>query len=458
MGPIEIKRFYSNEKLIEKVLEFSKYREVVPRYNESFGKRPNSVNFPGDLRVLIEKGATSFHGSVELWKNPLLIDSVKSARNLRIGWDLIIDIDSDMGIDYAKVTAELFIQALRDHGIKNIGVKFSGSRGFHIGVIGKAFPEKIQNKNFSAWYPELHRIIVSYLRDYIEGLGLYDKFYDIDPEKAEQFFEMDWKKGHHKKLPYNVTNPEYNWSSRHLFRLPYSLNEKTWLVSIPLTEEQLKNFTMGMAKPETVNFEVSFLKEPEQNEALGLVIQALDWHAKNNTKADTEPTESRTYESFKGKVPEHFFPPCIKNLLKGIEDGRKRGLFILMNYLKSSGYHPAEIEEIVMKWNSKNKEPLREGYIRAQLNYQKRQTQNIAPPNCFSEGYYTDILICEPDSLCKSIKNPVSYGFVKSKSAEKPEEKKKTTKKQKKEFVCPTCGKRYSQERAYKNHVEKCFE
>ncbi len=461
MDRFEIKKFYSQEKLVEKILELSKHREVVPRYGEGFGKRPSIVNFPGDFLLWVNNGATSFHGSVEVWRNPLLIDNVKDKSSLRLGWDLVIDIDSDIGIEYGKVTAELFVKALQDHGIKNISIKFSGSRGFHVAVHRNALPETIHGKGIERWYPQLHRIIVSYLRDYIEKNGLYDKFYDIDPEKAEKFFEMDWKKGH-KQLPFKVTNPENNWSSRHLFRMPYSLNEKTWLVSIPLTIEQLKKFTMEMAKPENVTFETGFLETYEKGEALGLVVQALDWHAKTNKKLEIEETgERKAYEVLKGKIPEVFFPPCIKNLLKnGLEDGRKRGLFILLNFLRSANYSFAEIENIVIKWNEKNQQPLRDGYIRAQLSWQKRQNKSIAPPNCFAEGYYSDLLICEPDSLCKSIKNPVSYGVVKLRSSQetKKTKERKDEKKPKKEFICPTCGKKYVIEAAFKNHVEKCFE
>ena len=56
------------------------------------------------------------------------------------------------------------------------------------------------------------------------------------------------------------------------------------------------------------------------------------------------------------------------------------------------------------------------------------------PPNCDNESYYLDIGICHPDSLCKQIKNPVSYTLRRWKSYLRDlEENKKSEKKENKE-------------------------
>jgi len=107
------------------------------------------------------------------------------------------------------------------------------------------------------------------------------------------------------------------------------------------------------------------------------------------------------------------------------------------------------------EWNQKNKDPLKESYITGQINWHKKQKESVAPPNCFSEGYYEDILVCEPDNLCKTIKNPVSYAFKKYKKTENP--KNVVKKKKEKTLVCPYCGKKYSNARWYKEHVERCI-
>ena len=82
---------------LKAIFEFSKNREISPRYYEGFGKRPDTFQFKGDVFSLAKKGATSFHSSEELWEDPLKIETgmgKKDADDIRIGWDLLIDIDS----------------------------------------------------------------------------------------------------------------------------------------------------------------------------------------------------------------------------------------------------------------------------------------------------------------------------------------------------------------------------
>ena len=40
--------YYSNPEVQKVFLEFSKGREVIPRYFESFGKRPDTLIYPSD--------------------------------------------------------------------------------------------------------------------------------------------------------------------------------------------------------------------------------------------------------------------------------------------------------------------------------------------------------------------------------------------------------------------------
>ena len=136
--------YYSREDIQQAMFDFSKDREVAPSYMmESFGKRPDSLQYKGDIFEMVKKGATSFHCSEELWQDPLKLEtgmSEKQLNELRIGWDLILDIDSQY-IDYSKVAAELIIAILNFHGLKNVGIKFLGSKGFHILIPFKAFPK-----------------------------------------------------------------------------------------------------------------------------------------------------------------------------------------------------------------------------------------------------------------------------------------------------------------------------
>ncbi|MBU0894423.1 MAG: hypothetical protein KKB88_03190, partial [Nanoarchaeota archaeon] len=157
--------YYSRPEVQEAIFEFSKNREVVPRYFEGFGKRPDCFQYKGDIFELVKKGATSFHCSEEIWKDPLQIKTGMTEEQLneiRHGWDLLIDIDSKY-IDYSKIMAEVIIDFLKFHGIKKIGVKFSGSKGFHILIPWKAFPKEMAEIKNSNMFPEYPRIITQYI-------------------------------------------------------------------------------------------------------------------------------------------------------------------------------------------------------------------------------------------------------------------------------------------------------
>ncbi|MEM4625787.1 MAG: hypothetical protein QXJ28_03430, partial [Candidatus Pacearchaeota archaeon] len=61
--------YYSRKDIIEIIFKFSKNREVVPKYYDFFGKRPDVLNYPSDIISFVKKGATSFHCSEELWED-----------------------------------------------------------------------------------------------------------------------------------------------------------------------------------------------------------------------------------------------------------------------------------------------------------------------------------------------------------------------------------------------------
>ena len=150
------KLYYSNPRVQKAILEFAKSREVVPRYYEGFGKRPDTLQYPSDIMGLVNKGATSFHSSEEIWEDPLKINSdmnPKEMNEIRKSWDLLIDIDSPF-LDYSKIAVKLLLAALEKHGVKNYGIKFSGSKGFHIIISGKAFPEEYGGEKSKDMFPE----------------------------------------------------------------------------------------------------------------------------------------------------------------------------------------------------------------------------------------------------------------------------------------------------------------
>ncbi len=486
--------YYSRPDIQKAIAEFSKDRECIPRYFEGFGKRPDAIQYPSEVFELAKKGATSFHCSEELWNNPLDIStgmSEQQANQLRKGWDLLIDIDTKW-FDYSKLAANAVIKVLNNHGVKNIGVKFSGSKGWHILVPWKAFPKEIGGELTKNMFPELPRKIVSYIRFKAEEElknSLTEDFYrQIKSANIKRGIKCNSCKniaesysfitlscricriGEQKKLPSSLKEKTTNFicpscrnefevinieeiyeckncmidsktnpsafsktvevdlfellgldivlvSSRHLFRTPYSLHEKTALASVVINPSDINKFELKDADPFKAEIK-EFNPAAKESEARELVIQALDW-AKSNL-SDEDKKSSFSYSGgYSGKqikiekINEENFPPCIKKILCGLTDGKKRALFALLNLLNFMGVDKPEIEKIIWEWNEKNNPKLRAGYIKSQLSWSFKSGKSpIMPPNC--KEFYQGIGVCIPDSLCSKVKNPINYVIKKT--------------------------------------------
>src|SRR3989344_8235545 len=103
------------------MLSYAKDREISVALREgAHMPRPRTVTYARDILELAKKGGVSFHGTAEHWKNPLLIRTGMSKEDLgalRNGWDLIIDIDSSIGLDASKIAALRVLDFLHKHGI-----------------------------------------------------------------------------------------------------------------------------------------------------------------------------------------------------------------------------------------------------------------------------------------------------------------------------------------------------
>jgi len=405
--------YYSKPEVQKAIFEFCKNRETIPRYFEGFGKRPDSFEYKGDSFELVKKGATSFHCSEEIWQDPMKINTEMNEdqlNELRTGWDLLLDIDSKY-LDYSKIMAELIIKMFKFHGIKNIKIKFSGSKGFHIIIPWKAFPKEINNVQTKDKFPEWPRIIVRYLIEKTKK-QLIEKVSDLErPSKYIRSFQA----------PKEVMPDLVLVAPRHLFRTPYSLHEKTALASVVIDPEKVSEFDMKDADPMKVEIK-NFMPDSEEGEAKELLVQALDWYKDNNPDEE----EKRTNSDFKSikitNLSEDNLPPCIKKILSGLSDGRKRSIFILINLFRSIGMDRDELEKRIYQWNEKNKPPLKQGIIKNQLKVAYKG-KPLMPPNC--REYYQGIGVCNPDNFCRLIKNPVNYVVRKSFNYSKKESKPK---------------------------------
>ncbi len=508
--------YYKRKDIQEAIAEASQDKEVVGSFGgKGYAKRPDVIQYPQDVMELVKNGITSFHASEELWHNPLLLttDMKRSDQDeLRKGWDLVLDIDCPFW-DFSKIIAYLFIRALKDHGIRSVSCKFSGNKGFHIGVPFEAFPKRVDDVEINRLFPEGPRKIALYLLDYAskryvkvdndkiffgENIKFsFQKIKEITSKGIEELTEMfcsecDRKLGEEKKAKEKQSkcpacggiltfNREFGYyqcekcrkiekyegegstlcscgssnyyrkfnpqsiievdtiliSSRHLYRAPYSFHEKSQLISIPINPDTVLNFDKDGAEPSKVEIsKFKFLdrKTARTNEARKLILQAFDFKIKSEEEEDGKVNLKTEFVIPGEALPEEYFPPCIKKMLKGLTDGRKRALFLLTNFMVSVGWSYEEIEKRLDDWNKVNAEPLREVNIKSHLRYHKRNKKKVLPPNCDRTMYYKDMQQCDPDNLCSKIKNPVNYALRKVywKDKEKEKEKKKQEKKESK--------------------------
>ncbi len=400
--------YYSRKDIQKAIYEFSRNREVVPRYFEGFGKRPDSLQYPGDIFELVKKGSTSFHCSEELWKDPLQISTEMNEHqmnNLRIGWDLLLDIDSKY-LDYSKIFAEIIIKILRFYGVKNAGLKFSGSKGFHIIVPWKAFPKEINNVKTSDMFPEWPRIITKFIIDSSKK-ELIKKVTALTAKTGTSKYVKDFR------APKEVMPDLILVSPRHLFRAPYSLHEKTALASVVLSPEELGNFQPKDANPLKATVR-NFMPDSVEGEAAELLREALDWHKNQHPEEKISQTAKKSGDFKPVKIlnlSDEFLPPSIKKILQGMNDGRKRALFILLNLFRSIGMEKDELEKRIHEWNERNKVPLKAGYIKTQIAWSYRN-KRVPPPN-YEKDYYKGIGIIPTQEELR-YKNPVNYIIKKS--------------------------------------------
>jgi DNA primase catalytic subunit len=494
----DVVNFYKRKEIQEAIVAAAKNREVAVRYGEGFGKRPDTLKFCDEVVDLALQGATSFHASEELWENPRLISSEmkrSEIEKLRIGWDLILDIDAPEW-EISKITAWLIITALQDFGISSISVKFSGNKGFHIGVPFEAFPTSINKVLTKSLFPDAARSIAAYLLEFIAdkyislesndgiifGAGLSRRF-KVTYEKLQQITGKPQEEITHKicqncsrkiegdkiiekieflcrKCGGSLTTAEdaqyqkcqkcdilmerisskksicecgsdsffrkFNplsvievdtilISTRHLFRMPYSLHEKSGLVSIPFNPEKILAFEKKYASPDVVKVSkhVFIDRDKARPDEAKRLIEAALFHQEKKQVETSERKKAASFEAITEAIPEDYFPPCIKKVLTGLLDGKKRALFMLINFLRCAGWSNDMITERIHKWNEGNPEPLKETIIQGQLRYHLRGGEKVLPPNCDKTMYYKDMQICVPDGLCRKIKNPVNYSILK---------------------------------------------
>jgi DNA primase large subunit len=160
-----------------------------------------------------------------------------------------------------------------------------------------------------------------------------------------------------------------------------------------------------------------------------LIAEALDWSRKSRKIQEKKGLYRSTITE---ALPKELFPPCVKNILEGLPDGKKRSLFILSTFLRSVRWGWPEVEREIAEWNQRNRPPLKDNYVRGQVRWHRSQKREILPPGCQNSGWYESFGVCKPDIWCggssKNVKNPVNYPMRRM-EASKEEAKKKPARK-----------------------------
>lgn len=440
-----ILKHYKRPEIQQALVDEAGFREIAISYGGTgYGKRPDVLNYPKDVMEMVKQGATSFHCSEELWTNPLQVTTgmkPEELNNLRRGWDLILDIDCPE-LEYSKIAADLLVQALKHFGIQSVGVKFSGNHGFHIAVPYESFPQSVNGISTKDLFPDGPRKIAAYLGEMIKA-PLAQKLLQKATMQAianavgKTPTELTTKG---QFDPFKVLSIDTVLiAPRHLFRMPYSLNEKSGLVSCVIKPEEILSFQKANAHPEKITSVQRFIRRETARlgEASKLFTTAFDQKAQSIQNPELERvklTQKKEFNPITTAIPEEYFPPCIKKILEGLQDGKKRAVFILINFLSSCGWDYDKIENRLIEWNKKNPEPLRDVLLLGQLKHHKIAKKKALPPNCTNKAYMVSLGVCQPDGLCGAnaaptseefaprIKNPAGYAIVRQKRVAREKE------------------------------------
>lgn len=290
-------------------------------------------------------------------------------------------------------------------------------------------------------YPEIPRILAAFIRVKIRGRLLRGL---VSAKGAKQLIEM-LGEAPSRLNPFYFVEVEKDWGNRHMFRAPYSLNEKTWLVSIPVPH--INSFSPKDAEYENVLAG----QHPDffgaEGDMTDLLTDAMDWHAARKKEPEKKEVKKIIWEH---KVPEELFPPCMKLILAGLEDGKKRSIFTLVNFLKMMNWSAEEIEQKINEWNSRNKPPLPSSIILSGVRYHEQRA--LTPANCFNDQFYVSFGVCRPDETCKAMNakktsNPVAYPFKKMRRSKEFYKRQKL-----RGFSCGICNKEFKTPRSLELH------
>lgn len=278
LEPRDVLEYYSREDVQQALIQLGKEREVVGVFrNGGFGTRPNVIIYPQDIMTMVKNGVQEFHSSLERWSNPMGLRA-DNYEGLRMGWDLILDLDCK-DFSHAKLAARIIYRELEKHGLSSISLKYTGGKGFHLGVPWESMPRKLNLGDTVNMFPEIARQMGLYLKEQVReelerGLLKLNNPEELAGIADKELGKLVTEEGID---PFQVVDIDpVLISPRHLFRMPYSLNRSTGYASLPLNIRDLDEFEKEHASLAGVRVRKMFLQPGEEGEASALVAQAAD--------------------------------------------------------------------------------------------------------------------------------------------------------------------------------------
>ena len=207
--------YYARPEIQDAMFRYAQGRKITVL--RTFRPLYNRIEAPEDILPLAlyhteEKGLwPSFHGMISRYENQHVCD-------------FVVEIDYKRSWSACFKATLPYIQALRDFGVY-ARIKFSGHVSAHVIIPGETFPPDIGD-------------VRRPLMDYAQKIVGY-------PERLDRYFLQ----------------------SSHFLRLPYSLNERTGLVSLPIMMDEFEQFSWQKARVENVQTVLEDWFEPPPEDA-----------------------------------------------------------------------------------------------------------------------------------------------------------------------------------------------
>lgn len=318
----QIMEYYGRDDIREAILKYGRDRKVTITTDPGIlGRGGGQLGFQSadDILIMLRKALEGMEGVVPR-RYPGFHGTVgrhsldgRFISNKQIGADLVFDIDVKGNYKAAFIEGRKILDFLDSYNAP-YRVKFSGGSGPHIIIPYQAFPESLSGGRFR----QAHKLLF-------------------------QIISMRSRAGH---VDGSFTSYD------HFYRIPYSLNENTGLVSLPLNREQYDHFTPSMAEVQNVQVSGEWFQEPDDKakEALMGILERGSGKLRDfGHKLESTPPDLREVEGLKSHIEERM--DRLKKLveLRAPDDVIRKEKRVLKEAMKAFGRRkfksPSHFEE-----------------------------------------------------------------------------------------------------------------